>query len=144
MAIPVVATDDGSMPAGNGRITNAATQAATPTKITTQLAILSATLSAAHQILDRANKVDEEKQECGPGRGHVIIENALHVAHGLLGGSRHQRLVEGIAQEDRRQQRENGEGALHFSSPLGSAGDLSPEFVAKISRISFRVQHQFK
>src|SRR5713101_8392825 len=45
IASPVVATDDGSMPSGKGRITNAATQVATPSTITTQLAIVSATLS---------------------------------------------------------------------------------------------------
>src|SRR6266576_5831515 len=45
IASPVVATEDGSIPAGKGRIANAATQVATPRTITTQLAIVSATLS---------------------------------------------------------------------------------------------------
>ncbi len=40
-----MATDDGSTPAGKGRITAAATQAATPSRIATQFAIVSATLS---------------------------------------------------------------------------------------------------
>src|SRR5216684_5518248 len=46
IASPVVATDDGSIPAGKGRITNAATQVAMPSTTTTQVAIVSATLSA--------------------------------------------------------------------------------------------------
>src|ERR1700682_3913831 len=42
MASPVVATDDGSMPSGSGRITNAAT-AASPIAMTVQLVSLLAT-----------------------------------------------------------------------------------------------------
>src|SRR3989442_11908745 len=45
IASPVVATEDGSIPDGRGRIAKAATQVATPRTITTQLAIVSATLS---------------------------------------------------------------------------------------------------
>src|ERR1700687_2501507 len=43
MASPVVATDDGSMPSGRGRITNAAMQAAIPIAMTVQLVSVSAT-----------------------------------------------------------------------------------------------------
>ena len=40
---PVVATDDGSMPSGSGRITKAATQAAIAMAMTVQFVTLSAT-----------------------------------------------------------------------------------------------------
>src|SRR5579862_2143342 len=42
IASPVVATDDGSMPSGSGRIAKAAMQAATPMAMTVQLVSLSA------------------------------------------------------------------------------------------------------
>src|ERR1700730_8353708 len=45
IASPVVATEDGSVPEGKGRITIAATQAAMPSTIATQFAMVSATLS---------------------------------------------------------------------------------------------------
>ena len=45
------------------------------------------------QVHDRRQKVDEEAHARRPCRGNVIVEDALHLAHGLLGGSNEQSLI---------------------------------------------------
>src|SRR5438132_11946499 len=66
-----------------------------------------------NQVLHRCKEVVEKQQEGSPRRGYVIVENALHVAHGLLCRSNDQGLVQGIPQEQRGQNRQDGEGLFH-------------------------------
>ena len=62
---------------------------------------------ALHQVCDRRQKIDEEAQPGHPCGGHVVVKDALHVAHGLLRGSDHQRLVGAEAEQGEREDNKN-------------------------------------
>ena len=52
-----------------------------------------------HRYVDRRQKIDEEANSCRPGRRDVIVEDALHLAHGLLGGSDEECLIGAESQQ---------------------------------------------
>src|SRR5262249_902229 len=68
---------------------------------------------AFDEVVDRSEKVNKEKNECRPGRGHVIVEDPLHVAHGLFGGSGHQRLIERKCQQCRGENEQDRKSTFH-------------------------------
>ena len=94
MARPVVATDDGSMPSGKGRIANAAMQAAIRDRDRQSSLPPCRRPGCGEPDTGWSHEIDEEQQERRPRRRHMVVEDALHIAHGLFGGSGHQRLIE--------------------------------------------------
>ena len=58
---------------------------------------------ALPQVHNGRQEVDEEAHARNPRRGHVIVKDALHVAHGLLRRSHHQRLIGAEAQQGQRE-----------------------------------------
>src|SRR5438552_6660557 len=63
--------------------------------------------------MDRGNEIDGKQQESRPCRRHMIVEDALDVAHGLLGGRNHQSLTRRIAQESCHQASQDWERPFH-------------------------------
>ena len=94
-----------------GPVTSTTVQKTTPTS-----ALTSATMSAAglalDQVIDRGSEVDEEEDERGPGRRHVVVEDALHVAHGLFGGRADQSPYKARSSAGSRSGPEDGEGCF--------------------------------
>ena len=59
----------------------------------------------------------------------MVVEDALHVAHGLLGGSGHQRFIESEAQQGGGQQSENGEKTFHRHSAFKTSSNKSRQAI---------------
>ena len=68
-----------------GPVISTTVQKTTPTSAADQRDNVGRRL-ALDQIDERGYEIDEEQDERGPGRRHVVVENPLHVAHGLFGG----------------------------------------------------------
>src|ERR1700675_1837690 len=77
--------------------------------------------TAFDQVGDGSYEIDEEEDECRPGGGHVIIEDALDVAHCLLGGRDYQCLVERVAKQDSGKYAEDGESFFHWMERRASS-----------------------
>src|SRR3974390_1273392 len=78
-----------------GPVINTIGQKNTPTPARASIGIQ----AAFPQGHDRRQEVHGEAQSRHPGRRHVVVENTLHLAHGLLRGSYHQRLIGTEAQQ---------------------------------------------
>ena len=76
-------------------------QKETPTSAEAR-ASASAAIAAADQIPDGGEEVDEEKQEGYPCRWQVVVEDALHVAHGGFRGRDEHGLAEAVAKQQER------------------------------------------
>src|ERR1700733_4569103 len=73
-------------------------------------------LAALDQVIDRRSEIDEEKDECGPGRRYVIVDDPINVALQLVGWSDFKCLIKGVAQQNAGENHENGEEVFHGST----------------------------
>ena len=72
-----------------------------------------ASVSRLAEEPDGGAEVDEEEDHRRPAPGHVVVEDALHVAHGLLGWRADERGMERVAEQDSGHERVKYDAFFH-------------------------------